>query len=139
MSYEEMPELKDVVVLLKSSKTFKDKLNHINIDRILYSNFSKKASRTKGRIGPVPPRFSVFLKNFEYFLEIHKESWVTASEGERLYIILHELYHIPEEGFDKESSDYKKTIKHDLEDFKTLIKTFGADLEKADALVELVA
>jgi len=138
MLYEEMSELKDVVELLKKTKSFKEKLEHINSERILYSSFSKKQSRAKGKIGPIPARVAIFLKDHEYFLEVHKESWITASEGERLYIILHELYHIPIDGFNKESAEYKKVNLHDLEDFKILVNTFGVDLENADKLVKIV-
>ena len=138
MVYEEMAELKDVVELLKKSDAFSERLEKVQPDSILYSNFSKKQSTAKGRIGPIPNRFAIFLKDHEYFLEVHKESWAAASEGLRLYIILHELWHVPAEGFDKESSEYRKVIKHDIEDFKILVSKFGVNLEKAEDLVELV-
>jgi len=131
-----MPELKDLVDMLKVSH--EETLHHIQSDRILYASFSQKKSNVLGRIGPIPPRFTPFLKDYDYFLEIHKENWLEASEGKKLYIILHELYHIPVEGFNTESKQYKNIVKHDLEDFKDLVKEYGVDMEGADKLVEMV-
>lgn len=139
MKWEAMPELQELVQKIKDSKKFKERLVHICPDKILYAMFSKKLKEgmnVEGKIVPVPDRFAIFLKDFAYVLEIHKESWHTLSEGQRLYVVIHELFHIPTEGFDKESKQYKKTVKHDLLDFKELIREFGVDREKADSLVE---
>lgn len=138
MKWYKMPELKDLVEQLMKTEEFKQKLAHIVPDRILYANFSKKESEIKGKIGQVPPRFAIFLEDFDYFLEVNQENWLESNEGQKLYIILHELFHIPVEGFDKESKQYKKTIKHDLEDFRALVREFGVDCENADNLVKLV-
>jgi len=136
MKFEQMPELKDVVVSLKNA--FPEKLEHIDEDRILYANFSKKESRTKGKIGRVPPRYSIFLKNYDYLLEVHKESWLLFGNAERLYVILHELCHIPDGGFDSEQKSYRKVIKHDLEDFKMLVREYGVDWENLKKLEDIV-
>jgi predicted metallopeptidase len=131
-----MPNLKEVVEKIQAA--FPDKFTHVNPDRILYAAFSRKSSKVKGRIGPIPARFSPFLQSCDYFLEVYHEGWQDADEATRLYIVLHELTHVPIEGFDKESKYYKKTLDHDLEDFRELVKQYGVDLEKADALVKLV-
>ena len=131
-----MQELKPIVD--KIVKTFPEKLAHIQSDRILFASFSRKSSKPLGRVGPIPARFSPFLQSCDYFLEVYKEGWEDADEGKRLYVILHELTHIPIEGFDKESKYYKKTVDHDKEDFVELIKKYGVELEKTDALVKLV-
>jgi len=115
-----MPELKDLVELLKNA--FPKKLEHVQIDRILYTSFSKKNSNCFGRIGPIPARFAIVVNDYDYMLEIHKESWALLDEGKRLYIVLHELTHIPPEGFNKESKYYKRTIKHDLDDLRHIVK-----------------
>jgi len=136
MEFKQMPELKEVVTKLKDA--FPEKLSHIEEDKLLYASFSKKESRVKGKIGPVPPRYSIFLKNYDYLLEIHKESWLLFDIGKRLYVVLHELCHIPIDGFTPGKKDYRKVIKHDLEDFKTLVREYGVDLENVQKLEDLI-
>lgn len=136
MQFTRMDELKDIVDLIVEA--FPEKLGHIESNKILYSCFSQPKSNVKARIVPIQKRYEIFLDEGSYILEIHKESWEVADEGLRLYIILHELTHIPSEGFNKESKEYKKTIKHDLEDFKDLVRDYGVDLEKVDQLVEKI-
>lgn len=137
MKYEEMQDLKEVVNKLKEA--FPEKLSHIQADRILYLCFSKKVSETKGKVGPVQPKFAVFLKDKEYLLEIHKESWLVYDIPMRLYVVLHELCHIPEGGFTQDSKEYKKVIKHDVQDFKELLRTYGVDLENVEKLAEQIS
>ena len=132
MEFEEMPELKNVVDAL--IKTFPEKLGHIKSHRMLYSSFSKKKSDVKGRIVRITPRYEIFLADACYILEIHKESWETTNEGKRLYVVLHELTHIPEGGFVEGDKRFKKIVKHDKEDFRELIKEYGVDLEAVDKL-----
>lgn len=132
-----MPELKEIVEMLRESHP--ESLHHVLPERILYASFSKKTSKVKGKIGPIPERYAIFLQEYDYFLEVHRESWLAADEGKRLYIILHELYHIPLEGFNPESKLYKKTVPHDLEDFKDLVREYGVDLENAEKLVVSVS
>lgn len=138
MKYSKMPELKDIVQKLMASKTFKSQLEHVVPERILYAAFSSKSAKAAARIGRIPSRFAVFMDDFDYFLEVHIESWLQASEGKKYYIILHELTHIPVEGFNKESKYYKKVVDHDLEDFRDLVKEYGIDLENVDKLTDLV-
>jgi predicted metallopeptidase len=136
--YSAMPELKSVAELLKNCKALKSELEHVVPERILYAANTRKKCNFYAKIGPIPPRFAIFIKDYDYFLEVNQDKWLAASEGMRLYIILHELKHIPLEGFDKESKHYKKITKHDLEDFKSLVDSFGTDNEKVDQLVDIV-
>lgn len=137
MKYSKMPELQDIVVMLKNSEAFKSKLEHIVPERIAYASYSQKNANAKAKIGPIPKRFAFLLEDFDYFLEINQEHWLSSTEGERLYTMLHELCHIPLEGFDKESKSYKRTVKHDLQDFAELVKEYGVDLENVEKLVEI--
>ena len=138
IKYTKMPELKDVVTLLKKSPEYNGKLNHINEERVMYASYSKKNSKTKAKIGPIPQRFAIFIEDYDYLLEINQESWLSSSESERLYTVLHELLHVPAEGFDKESKHYKKTNPHDLQDFKELVTRFGVEQEVDKVMADSV-
>jgi len=133
--YTSMPELKGLVKTMKEK--FPEQLNHIKPDGILYLNVSKPKSSYKAKIGPISRRFAHLFPEV-YFLEIHKESWDGGTEGDRLYTILHELLHIPDEGFVVDSKQYRKTVKHDIQDFKVLVAAYGLNLENVDKLTKKV-
>jgi predicted metallopeptidase len=130
------PELQGYVNRLKEA--FPNEMKHINSDKILYSNFSKKSSKAAAKVGPIPARFASFFPQYDYFIEVHKEAWEVATESKRLYIILHELTHIPEEGFVNSSGEYRKLIDHDIQDFRHLVNVYGVELEKVEQLAQKV-
>lgn len=125
-------EIKCYVDKLKTK--FPNELKHIVSDRILYTSFSRNKSRALARIGSIPKKLSRFLMEYTYFMEVHEESWKEANEAKRLYIILHELYHIPEGGFVNSNPEYKKLIRHDIQDFGILLTKFGVNMQNIDTL-----
>ena len=133
MEWKEMPELKGLIKQLK--KAFPEKLSHIDSERILFANFSRKKSKNAAKVGGIPKRFSIFLKDFVYFIEVHKESWEEFDEGMKFYVVFHELMHIPAKGFDIEERQFGKVLDHDLKDFKVLIKEYGVDQENTEKLL----
>jgi predicted metallopeptidase len=134
--YTDFPALKKVVDLIVQK--FPRELAHIKSDRIYYQTFSKKKSTVLGKIGRIPARFANSLSNYDYFLEIYKEYWDNATEGKRLYVVFHELLHIPENGFLPDEKDYRKVKKHDVEDFSSLLKVYGVECENVEKLEQKV-
>lgn len=130
------PELKNVVDALMEK--FPNELGHVKSQNIFYQMFSKKMSTILGKIGPVPSRFEKAMPQYDYFLEVHKESWDAADEAKRLYIIFHELLHIPEEGFVNSSKEFRKTKKHDIQDFSSLVSAYGINMEKRNLLKQKI-
>jgi len=139
MSEERVPEwqkkdeLKNYVLTLRSK--YYSELSHIQPDNLVYAAFSKKRSSKKAEIRSIKGVWKLFAP-FAYILSVHLESWDQMTEHERYYVIYHELLHIPEDGFEETSKDYQKLLKHDLEDFKSLVYEFGVYLEKIDKIVE---
>ena len=128
--WEKRDELKEYVYTLK--KLYPLDLDHIQPENLLYVGFSKKRSSCAANIRNITGVWSLF-KNEAYILAIHIETWESLSEHERLYVIFHELLHIPEYGFIEGEKEYKKLVRHDLQDFKLLVAKFGVwkeDLEK---------
>ncbi|MFA5732927.1 MAG: putative metallopeptidase, partial [Acidithiobacillus sp.] len=72
----------------------------------------------------------------DYILSVHEESWDEISEAEKYLVILHELMHIPEEGFDIEDKHYKKLIDHNIKDFRYILKEFGVDWEDSKKILD---
>lgn len=130
-----MPELKKYIKRIMEAFP---EMSHIQPDKILLTSFSKKSSKAAAKVGPIPARFAAFFPEYDYFIEVHKEHWEVSDEGRKLYIILHELTHIPEEGFLNSASEYRKVIKHTIEDFTHLIQKYGVELEKVNELAKKV-
>jgi len=126
-------ELKPIVSEL--IEMYPEKLNHIRPSSIGYAAFSKKRSDVAAKVYPMRPMFGLF-SNVEYIVAIHIESWVLKSVSERYVLILHELLHIPAEGFDENSNDYRKTIKHDIQDFAFVLEHFGIHWENSEKILK---
>jgi hypothetical protein len=67
--------------------------------------------------------------NTRYIIELYYSDWQTWTPRQRQWIIFHELLHV--------HPDYEKTIKHDCEDFKIMLKAVGPDWAKRDDLPDL--
>ena len=127
------PQVMTYVVKLKQK--FPRQLQHIIPERILYTSFSRKKSRALARIGCIPKRLSRFLQEYTYFMEVHEQSWNESNQGKKLYVVLHELNHIPQGGFINSNKQYKKLIRHDVQDFSSLIKKYGVNLQNVNILI----
>jgi predicted metallopeptidase len=114
-------------------KDYPSETQHIQVDNILYVAFSKKKSRVIADIRPIKGVWSVY-RHEAYLLMVHLETWECLSEAERLYHIFHVLLHIPQFGFVQGEKDFKSLVKHDLQDFQSLIDKFGVWKEKIDLI-----
>ena len=46
------------------------------------------------------------------------------------------MLHIPPEGFDENSKQYRKTVDHDVKDFSLILHQFGINWEDADKILK---
>ena len=136
MIYQKKPELIEYVRKLK--ETYPENLGHIEEDKIMYLSFSKKKSQALAYVGPVPKRYSFYLSDMVYFIEVYEENWAVSDEAKKFYIVFHELLHIPAGGFIPDGKSYRKTVKHDIQDFQQLLAAYGVCGEKLDLLEKQV-
>ena len=136
MLYQKKEELVEYAKKLK--ETYKENLGHIEPEKIMFLSFSKPKSQALAYVGPVPKRFSLYLSDMVYFVEVWEENWLIANEAKKYYILFHELLHIPVGGFLPESKEYRKTVKHDIQDFHQLLAAYGVSGEKLDLLEKQV-
>ena len=113
---------------------FPEEIGHIKPASIGYAAFSKKKSKALAKIYPMKPMYGLF-SSIDYILSIHLENWAIASVSKRYVLVLHELLHIPLEGHIENSSDYRKTLDHDVQDFSMLIKMFGVNWEESEKIL----
>jgi len=115
---------------------YPEHLSHIRPSRIGYVAFSRKKSKKQAFVAPVKPMFGLFA-NIDYILAVHIENWVLKTVSEKYLLIFHELLHVPPEGFDENSKQYRKTVDHDVKDFSLILHQFGIDWEDADKILKV--
>lgn len=126
-------ELKPVVAELV--EMFPSQLNHIRPSSIGYAAFSKKKSKAAAKVFPMRPMYGLF-SSVDYIMAVHLESWAIATKSKKYLLIMHELMHIPTEGFEPTSKEYRKTIDHDVKDFAFLLRQYGIEWEDSDKIFE---
>lgn len=114
---------------------YPEHLSHIRPNRIGYVAFSRAKSKKQAFVAPVRPMFGLF-SNIDYVLAVHIENWVLKTISEKYLLIFHELLHIPPEGFDENSKQYRKAIDHDVKDFSLILHQFGINWEDADKILK---
>lgn len=115
---------------------FPDKLSHIRPVRIGYAAFSKSKSRALAKVYSIKPMYGLF-SNIDYILAVWLENWVQETISKKNVLILHELLHIPAEGFDENSKQFRKTISHDIQDFEYVLSHFGLQWEEAEKILKM--
>jgi len=115
---------------------YPDHLSHIRPSRIGYVAFSKKKSKKQAFVQPVKPIFGLFA-DIDYILAVHVENWVLLGTSEKYLLVFHELLHIPPEGFDENSKQYRKSIDHDIKDFSYILQHFGIHWEDAEKILKV--
>lgn len=110
-------------------------LSHIRPNKIGYVSFSKKKSTVQAKIYGLKPMIAMY-SNVDYILTVHFENWVMIDKAAKYLLILHELMHIPTEGFDEGSKEYRKCVKHDVQDFSYLLQHYGIHGENADKILK---
>jgi hypothetical protein len=109
-------DYKDIAEQLISK--FQTTLGQIDIDQILFLNESVKSPKKYADIQLVKSPYT-FITNYKFILTVYEPKVLGFNPAQMNILILHELTHISEDG--------DKLVKHDLEDFFTIISTFGPD------------
>jgi|GEM_PF-6546658 len=128
-------DIKPIILELIQNDDFAADLAHVKPSRIGYVAFSKRKSSKMAMMCPVKPMFGLFLK-IDYVLAVHLETWQVLDDAQKRVLIFHELLHIPPNGFNEESTQYRKTVDHDVKDFAVVLKNFGIHWEKSDKIIK---
>jgi len=123
-------------IVSKLIEMYPDHLSHIRPSQIGYVAFSKKKSKKQAFVAPVRPMVGLFV-NMDYILAVHIENWVLLETSEKYLLVFHELFHIPSEGFDEDSKQYRKTVDHDIKDFAYILQHFGIHWEDAEKILKV--
>lgn len=117
-------------LLKRIKKLFPTVLEHIQTKRIALVGVQAKSNSFMARVYPNRTPWSLFIGDYDYVIAFYSTRFDSKPKSYRLWVMLHELFHVPPDGFEKGARGYRKCIKHDMEDFKQLREVYGIRLEK---------
>lgn len=89
---------------------------HIDIDSILFLSEDSKAPKKYADIQMVKSPYT-FITNYKFIMTVYEPKVIAMNDAQRNLLIMHELMHI--------NDDFDGLVKHDLEDFSSLVATYG--------------
>ncbi len=117
---------------VKIIEKYPEKFGEITSENFtVISVFGKANNRMMGKCRPVRSPYSALLGDLCYIIEVNydrleAEEAFDDSELKGIKMLLyHELSHIHPEGCDPDSKHYRKTTKHDVEDFVDCLQIAG--------------
>ena len=117
-------------LLKRIKKLFPTVLEHIQPKRIALVGVQAKSNNFMARVYSNRPPWNLFVGDYDYVIAFYSTKFDNKPKSYRLWVMRHELAHIPPDGHEEGSKGYRKCIKHDIEDFKFLRKIYGIDLQK---------
>lgn len=118
-------------ILDRVIKDFPSVLEHIKPERIFLCGFLARRSRFLAKISPNKTPWNLLTPDFDYAIQFHDPRYSKMDRYKQRAVMFHELFHIPPGGFEVGGPAYRKTKRHDVEDFSPFIKLYGIHLEKA--------
>ncbi len=117
-------------LLKRVKKLFPTLLAHVKTKRVALVGFHNKSSRHVARIYKNGYPWSMLVQDYDYLISFWSSRFDGEKKSYRLFVMLHELLHIPEGGFDEGDPNYRRLIDHDIEDFKALRVVYGIHLDR---------
>jgi predicted metallopeptidase len=118
-------------LLRRIKKLFPTVLGHIKTKRIMLVGFENPSSSFIAQIRKNGYPWAMALPDYDYVITFWSTRFDNKPKSYRLFVMLHELLHIPEGGFDrKNKKTYRKLRRHDIEDFSELRHAYGIRLQK---------
>jgi len=116
-------------LLLETKKLFPTLLGHVKTKRIALVGMYARKSGFIGRIFANRPPYSLLVEDYDYLIMFWSTRFDDKPHSYKIYVMLHELAHITEGGFVNGAPDYRKCIRHDIEEFTFLAERYGINLE----------
>jgi len=117
-------------LLYKVKKLFPTILERIDPERIFLVGFYNPSSGFIARIRKNGEPWNLAVPDYDYCITFWSTRFDEESKAYKLFVMLRELMHIPQNGFDPGNRrEYRKLVDHDVEDFRQLLKSYGIYLE----------
>lgn len=116
-------------LLIKTKKLFPTLLEHVKTKRIALVGIYNRRNSFMARIYANTYPWSLLATDFDYLIVFWSSRFDDKPYSYKVYVALHELAHIPFDGFVKGAPAYRRCRHHDVEDFEFLRSTYGIKLE----------
>lgn len=123
-------------LLIKVKKLFPTVLAHIKTKRIALAGMEGRTSSFLARIHPNRRPWSLLSPQYDYLILFWSTRFDDRKRSFKLFVMFHELRHIPQDGQTKGHPDFRRTIKHDIEDFHELRHAYGLRLDKTKEILK---
>lgn len=117
-------------LLKRVKQLFPTVLEHVKPKRILLVGLVARSCNFMGKIWGNRRPWSLITEDYDYVIAFYSTKFDKKPKSYRLWVMRHELAHIPRDGHVKGANGYRRCVKHDLEDWKFLRKAYGLNLEK---------
>jgi hypothetical protein len=112
---------------------YADRFGNLTRENIaVVSIFGKAKAKFLGKCRPVRSPYSALLgEDLCYIIEVNQDrlemmgTYKDPNKKALKMLLYHEMAHIHEDGCDSEEKGFRKTIKHDVEDFSECLKLAG--------------
>jgi len=118
-------------LLKKVKKLFPTMMEHVKTHRIFLCGFQNPSGKFAAQIRRNAYPWALTNNQYDYCITVWSTRFDTYRKSKKLYVILHELMHIPKNGHEKgDKHHYRKLIRHDIEDFSILRAKYGINLKR---------
>jgi len=123
-------------LLIKTKKLFPTVLGHVKTRRVALIGLYNRRSSFIANIRPNRQPWAQFVPDYDYLITFWSTRFDDKPLAYKVFVILHELQHVPYDGFTVGSHSYRRTIHHDIEDFEFLRKAYGISLENVNDVLK---
>lgn len=104
--------------------------SQIDTDQILFLNEDEKSPKKYADIGVVRSPYT-FITNYKFILTVYEPNIIGMTPAQINLLIMHELLHIDD--------DFEGLLKHDIQDFKFIVATYGVNWDTDPNLPDILA
>jgi len=122
--------------LRKTCKLFPTLLGHIDRSRVFLCGFYARNSGHLAKITRNSNPWAVMIPDFDYAIQFWDPRFSQSHESMKIYVMLHELVHVPQGGFILGGPEWRKLIDHDVQEFNMLISGYGLNLENVRMVMD---
>lgn len=123
-------------LLKEACRLYPTYLEHVKSKRIFLCGVRRKGGRYIAQIHRMRPPFSLLSPNFDYVIEVDEKKFDKKDRAYKIYVFVHELMHTHRKGFDPNSSDYRRLVEHDTEEFNYLLVRCGIRMENVEDILK---
>lgn len=123
-------------LLKKAKKLFPTVLEHVDPSKVFLCSFTKRKSPHIANIRPIKPPWTLKFSKYDYVISFWYPMFERQDHAYQLMVVVHELLHIPDHGHDEFHRNYRKVVKHDIEDFSMLMSAYGIQCENTKDILK---